>query len=911
MAMVAPRWRLCLSATAVFAAQAAVAVGTTSVIDRASVVARHTVHFAHTSSTGVDAAATAFNALTVGNGDFAFGADLTGLQSLNNSYHVPDYPLYTLSNWGWHAPHPELLGATQPMFRADGQLNYVYENVTINSSDTRPGKGNRTVPYQFNCADYNDKALCDCENRALLFFLLPASPTNTLRLRSADQHNFPARVNLGQLAFVLPGRSPNHAGPHSTGPHPGCSGVGSWCNTAQVVKDHSSGGFTCKDQIEVVASAAAATTGTGGCNETASCGWAGGWKDAPFCPDATTGEIQMSGVHPATHSGYFDGSCDRIKWNNTFDRSSWCRAGSKACDPTHAPAGGGAQPAGDFRFLELGEITEAAQSLDMYSGHLSSNWTHTDNSSSSTAAAAVGNRVSVLTVVDNATDTVAARYTAPAAMGLAVQLAFCTITKHGGACEWRPYGSPDGPLEDHKTTVLHNSSGRLDLFRENGPDTYSVSCTWSGADDLVLQQTAPHAFVLHRPAAATATADTAGAETVEVELSCRFQLNCCVGDVPPVAPDDLSAKAVPSAPTVLSNSEASWADFWEGGAFVDIAGSTDNPQAFELERRTIQSMYLLRSQESGSIMPQESGLLYNSWDGKHHSEMRYWHQTWLPLWGHPELLARSDEWFLRRLQNATAHTAHQGYKGTRWGKMLGEANMWGHGKGDGSKPIMYWESPNNCNPGLVWHQPHVVYMSELEYRAAKTPAAKLEVLHRLKDVVLSTAEFLADFPERRIGTGTHGKSLDLGPPLVSASEGEGPYDVWNPSYELTQFNFSLDLANRWRQRLGMKPNADWETVRMNLAPLPVAKAPGSGKPVYNRHENCLPSVFADKPAHCSGAKSHPALNGAMGCLPGDRYGVDREIMNNTLHETLRVWEWGNCWGKSCLPLCVCVPPRCY
>ena len=92
----------------------------------------------------------------------------------------------------------------------------------------------------------------------------------------------------------------------------------------------------------------------------------------------------------------------------------------------------------------------------------------------------------------------------------------------------------------------------------------------------------------------------------------------------------------------------------------------------------------------------------------------------------------------------------------------------------------YWESPNNCNPGLVWHQPHVIYMSELEYRAAKTAAAQAEVLHRLKDVVLSTAAFLADFPERRIGTGTYGKYLDLGPPLVSAAEGEGPYDVWNP-----------------------------------------------------------------------------------------------------------------------------------
>jgi hypothetical protein len=37
-------------------------------------------------------------------------------------------------------------GITQPVFNKDGTLNYVYENVTISSADSRPGKGNRSVP---------------------------------------------------------------------------------------------------------------------------------------------------------------------------------------------------------------------------------------------------------------------------------------------------------------------------------------------------------------------------------------------------------------------------------------------------------------------------------------------------------------------------------------------------------------------------------------------------------------------------------------------------------------------------------------------------------------------------------------------------------------------------------------------
>jgi hypothetical protein len=66
--------------------------------------------------------------------------------------------------------------------------------------------------------------------------------------------------------------------------------------------------------------------------------------------------------------------------------------------------------------------------------------------------------------------------------------------------------------------------------------------------------------------------------------------------------------------------------------------------------------------------------------------------------------------------------------------------------------------------------------------------------------------------------------------------------VWNPTYELTQFNFSLDLASTWLERLGQPRNEQWEQVRANLAPLPVTTL-ANGKKVYNRHQNCLPSVF--------------------------------------------------------------------
>ena len=39
----------------------------------------------------------------------------------------------------------------------------------------------------------------------------------------------------------------------------------------------------------------------------------------------------------------------------------------------------------------------------------------------------------------------------------------------------------------------------------------------------------------------------------------------------------------------------------------------NDSRAVELERRVVQSLYLMRSMESGSVPPQESALLYNSW----------------------------------------------------------------------------------------------------------------------------------------------------------------------------------------------------------------------------------------------------------------------------------------------------------
>jgi hypothetical protein len=98
---------------------------------------------------------------------------------------------------------------------------------------------------------------------------------------------------------------------------------------------------------------------------------------------------------------------------------------------------------------------------------------------------------------------------------------------------------------------------------ENGADTYSVSCEWSGSAQLQLVRTTEHAFALHRPHNVGVWAGATD-EVVTATVSCRYQLNCCVGPNGPVAASSLSSKTVPSFVETTNNSVSAWRAFWEG-----------------------------------------------------------------------------------------------------------------------------------------------------------------------------------------------------------------------------------------------------------------------------------------------------------------------------------------------------------
>ncbi|WP_051293398.1 hypothetical protein [Olivibacter sitiensis] len=248
---------------------------------------------------------------------------------------------------------------------------------------------------------------------------------------------------------------------------------------------------------------------------------------------------------------------------------------------------------------------------------------------------------------------------------------------------------------------------------------------------------------------------------------------------------------------IKNNNRTAWKEFWESGGAIDFSGSTDK-RAFELERRIILSQYLTKAQGAGSYPPQETGLTYNSWYGKPHLEMYWWHAAHFALWGRPELLEKSFDWFVTVADKAKAIAQRQGFEGIRWQKMTDPGGN---------------ESPASVGNFLIWQQPHFIYLAELLYR---TKEEKQPILDKYKEWVYETADFMASFAVYDSLT----KCYNLGKGLIPAQECFNPMETYNPPYELAYWSWALQVAQEWRERSGLPRKKKWDDVINNLAPLP-------------------------------------------------------------------------------------------
>jgi protein-glucosylgalactosylhydroxylysine glucosidase len=478
-----------------------------------------------------------------------------------------------------------------------------------------------------------------------------------------------------------------------------------------------------------------------------------------------------------------------------------------------------------------GDVRDIRQTLDLMEGIIRSGFT------------ADGCDVAVETACHPVRDLIAARFQSPLLKDGRLAVAFDFPY---GSGEWGGDGGDWDHPDRHVTEILRQDRRSAVLRRTLDADTVFVTIQWEKGG--AFRRTGPHSFLLSARGGDRFSFTTAFSKTL---LSRRF----------------------PDADRTIEASRDGWKRFWRTGGALDLSGSRD-PRAAELERRVILSRYLTAVQCAGSSPPQETGLTENSWFGKFHLEMHWWHAAHFVLWGHPELLERSLGWYGRIRASAEKTAADQGYRGARWPKMTSL---------DGR------ESPSEIGVFLIWQQPHPIALAELLYRSRPDGP----VLSRYRELVLSTAEFMASFARRDGRTGRY----ILGPPLIPAQEIHKPDSTWNPAFELAYWAYGIRTAQRWHERLGLGRDAGWDAVIDGLSGLPIADG------TYQNAETAM-NTFHDPLQR----KDHPAMLAAFGMLPGSA-SVDTAAMVRTLEKVLAGWDWESTWGWD-YPLIAMTAARC-
>ncbi|EDY81606.1 hypothetical protein VDG1235_1224 [Verrucomicrobiia bacterium DG1235] len=400
-----------------------------------------------------------------------------------------------------------------------------------------------------------------------------------------------------------------------------------------------------------------------------------------------------------------------------------------------------------------------------------------------------------------------------------------------------PYGNPGWGLqpedwtkpERHSSTLKILKNGQAKIHRVLDADNYQTQLAYS--ESATIEEVERHHFQI---------SPQKGAGT-RFEFTASFHPDPKLPTIP-----------TPAFPETLARSQAHWKQFWQSGGAVDLSGSSD-PRAREIERRVVLSQYLTAIQCGGKYPPQETGLTVNSWYGKPHLEMHWWHGVHFALWNRLPFLEDTLPWYQQIIPKAKAIAETQGYPGIRWPKNVDTAGN---------------QVASSISPLLLWQQPHPIYYAELSYRAHPDQAT----LQKYDQIVQSTATFMAAFPHLNEETGHY----DLGPPVIPAQESYDYRVTSNPPFELSYWRWGLEIAQQWRVRQGQERRADWDEVLSKLAPLP---------------------HYEDMYATAQGVwnpRDHPIVLGIKGMLPGPE--VDDQRLRQTLVHVLETYDWQHTWG---------------
>lgn len=464
-----------------------------------------------------------------------------------------------------------------------------------------------------------------------------------------------------------------------------------------------------------------------------------------------------------------------------------------------------------FDNLQTAEVGDIHQTLDLWQGEIRSEFT------------ARGEKVAVTTLCHPEEDLVAAEIRTAARLPLVLRFPYPTGGHSDDACDW-------SQEDKHQSEIVAAEGGHTLIRRTLDATVYYVTVDLT---DATLTQSGRNRFTIN-PSADRFTVRT-GFYTA--------------------APDGER----PGFEATAQAAHEAWQHYWTDGAAVDFSRCTD-PRAAELERRVVLSQYLLGIQCAGTTPPQETGLTYNSWFGKFHLEMIWWHEAQFALWGREELLARTLEWYAKAEPTARKIAERQGFDGVRWMKMTDPSAM---------------EAPSKVGSFLIWQQPHLIYLAELVYRAKPSK----EFLEQYYGIVQSSAEFMASFV-------TYDAERDRYclQGIIPAQETLRAAETVNPPFELSYWHFALSTAQQWRERMGDARVEQWDTILSKLAHL------ASKEGLYLAAETA-PQTYED----VRFTSDHMAVLGAVGILPESPL-AERGTMHRTFDWIYNNWNWDKTWG---------------
>ena len=495
--------------------------------------------------------------------------------------------------------------------------------------------------------------------------------------------------------------------------------------------------------------------------------------------------------------------------------------------------------------IALKSLTDIHQTLNLWQGEITSNYQ------------ADGEKVNVTTIGLPDRDAAAWRIMSPLfakkQAAVTLRLPYPTGKHADDASEWNQD-------ERHTSRIVSQHANAAVIEHHLDTTTYYIYIRWEG--QAKISEAKPHTFLL-----------TTDADALAFEVEYRPVHHDATATIPPFRFD-----------AAQKTTQKFWHRFWTETAFADFGQCTD-PRAPELERRVVLSQYLTRINCANSMPPQETGLTYNTWFGRPHLEMTWWHAVDFALWNQPKVVRQMLDWY-----NTTAYPVakkiaqRQGFKGIRWMKMT---DPWAG------------EAPSNTGSFLIWQQPHYIYLAEEMYRAEPTD----KTLKLYGKQVEETAEFMADF----VSYDAKSKKYYL-KGATAMQESMSKDFSYNHPFELAYWYYGLSVAQQWRERQGLERNPQWDKIMRNLTPVPMTKEGiitaglPKGKATGLKSFDPFNTVGGGATAVSTETfdekcrNDHPACLGSFGILPASPVCNDTVAANKTLDWVMKHWNFQTTWG---------------